>query len=364
MVFGLFRKNSKDGMDSSPARNKNRGSSLFQKILMTGTETQAGPGYKSIYGCTALVTGSSGMCGARLVEMLLERGAQTVICFDLKVPDVALQARFDAAEQNAANGGKLIYCHGREHGDLTSDAAVDAAFQKAKNNIDVVYHIAALVGPFFDTDLYYAVNYHGTMRILEMCQKYKVPKLVFSSSPSTRFTGADVTGQREEELPMPNTWLAMYAETKAKGEQAVSAAHGTRMDDSGVTLQTISIAPHQVYGPHDALMLPNLLETAGHGLLRIFGSGRNKISVCFADNYAHGLMCGADALDEKDRTSGLADTVGGKFYIITDGEPVYFWKFINQAILAMGFANIEDKFHLPTWLLYSLAYLYRLVAGR
>jgi nucleoside-diphosphate-sugar epimerase len=162
-------------------------------------------------------------------------------------------------------------------------------------------------------------------------------------------------GQREEELPIPDKWLAMYAETKAKGEQAVSAAHGTRINDSCI-LHTISVAPHQIYGPHDALMLPNLLETAGHGLLRIFGSGQNKISVCFADNYAHGLMCGADSLDGDNK-----DMVGGKFYIITDGEPVYFWKFINQAVMAMGFADIEDKFHLPTWLLYSLAYICNIV---
>jgi nucleoside-diphosphate-sugar epimerase len=185
----------------------------------------------------------------------------------------------------------------------------------------------------------------------------------YSSSPSTRFTGADVTGQREEELPIPETWLAMYAETKAKGEQAVSAAHGTRIvndkdKDDVYILQTISVAPHQVYGPHDALMLPNLLETAGHGLLRIFGTGLNKISVCFADNYAHGLMCGADALQDETNAN---TSVGGKFYIITDGEPVYFWKFINQAVLAMGFADIEDKYHLPTWLLYSLAYLCNVV---
>ena len=166
----------------------------------------------------------------------------------------------------------------------------------------------------------------------------------YSSSPSTRFTGGDVTGQTEDELPIPTTWLAMYAEAKAKGEIAVSDAHSPE-------LKTISVAPHQVYGPHDKLFLPNLLETAGNGRLRIFGSGRSIISVCYADNYAHGLMCGADVIEDPNSPAG------GKFYIVTDGESQNFWEMINIAIKEMGFVDLTTKFHLPVWLLYMVAYL-------
>lgn len=150
MVFGLLG-------GGSPSKNKNK------------------PGFKSIPGCTALVTGSSGLCGSRLVEMLLERGAQTVICFDMAVPDDTLKARFEAVQKTT--GGKLLFCHGRKDGNLTDTAAVERAFA-LEPQIDVVYHIAALVGPFHDKELYHAVNYEGTMTILEMCRKYKVPKLV------------------------------------------------------------------------------------------------------------------------------------------------------------------------------------------
>ena len=299
------------------------------------------PGFKTAKGCTALVTGSSGLCGARLVEMLLERGASTVICFDISVPDPAVEQRFKDAE--AKFGGKIISKVGRTDGDLTSDEAVEKAFQAAEK-VDVVYHIAALVGPFHDRPLYHAVNYEGTVRIIENCKKYKVPRLVYSSSPSTRFTGGDVAGLREDQMEIPKKFLALYAETKAYGEQEVAKA----LDPP--TLYTISVAPHQIYGPHDGLFLPNLLETAGNGRLRIFGNGRSQISVCYVDNYAHGLMCGADAL--YDNSPAL-----GKFYIVTDGPPQYFWKFINEAIVAMGFTDLYTKFHLPVWLLYGVAYV-------
>lgn len=157
MVFGMFSGSSNNNDD-----NKN-------PVVVSDK-----PGFKSIHGRTALVTGSSGLCGARLVEMLLERGATTVICFDLAEPTGLLAERFQHVQD--ATGGKLIFCSGAD-GDLTSDTAVEAAFQKAPT-IDCVYHIGALVGPFFDRDKYYGVNYYGTLRIIQNCQKYKVPKLV------------------------------------------------------------------------------------------------------------------------------------------------------------------------------------------
>jgi len=303
-------------------------------------------GFRTIPGTTCLVTGSSGLCGARLVEMLLERGVEHVVCFDISPPDATLADRFEKVQKRT--GGKITLCCGPQDGDLTSDAAVERAFRVAKVNnkkIDCVYHIGALVGPFFDRSKYHAVNHGGTVRIIDNCRKYGVFKLVYSSSPSTRFTGRDVTGQREEELPMPTKWLAMYAEAKAYGEMAVSEA-ATRGDD----FFAVSVAPHQVYGPYDNLFLPNLLETAGNGRLRIFGKGTNRISVTYVDNYCHGLLCAADHLFK-------GSPVLGKFYVVTDPEPVLFWEFVNQAVVAMGFTDLYTKFHLPVWLLYGFAYL-------
>lgn len=292
---------------------------------------------------TALVTGSSGLCGARVVELLLERGTKTVVAFDLLPPDVVLQQRFDAVQ--AKTGGTIIVRSGRDAGDLTNPAAVAAAFACVpQQQIDIVYHIAALVGPFYDRQVYFDVNLHGTTRIIEMCQTHNVPKLVYSSSPGTRFTGADIKGLSEDDLPIPNKFLAVYAETKAYGEIKVTKAC---CDE----LLTISVAPHQIYGPHDKLFLQKFLEVAGNGRLRIFGRGGWKISLCHVDNYAHGLLCGADALYRG--SPALA-----KFYIVTDGPPPQdLWRIINEAGVYMGFADLTTKFHLPVWFMYVVATL-------
>lgn len=304
----------------------------------------ATPGFQTTPGAVALVTGSSGFCGARLAEMLLERGAATVILFDICVPNEDLKARFDAKQAECK--GTFIHCNGPD-GDLTSAVAVEKAFSSVPK-LDVVYHIAALVGPFHDTPMYYKVNVEGTKSIIDACKKFKVPKLVNSSSPSTRFDGGDVAGAREDELVFPDKYVALYAETKAEAERMVTAACNSE------ELRTVSVSPHQVYGPHDGLFLPSLLSTMGNGRLRIFGKGDKMISVCFVDNYCHGLMCGADEIENKESPAL------GKFYIITDTKPVILWDILNEAGMEMGFTDLKSKFHLPVGLLYFIAYLCKL----
>ena len=310
-------------------------------IASTFVEAMAKPGFKTTPNATILVTGSSGFVGARLVEMLLERDAKKVLCFDIAAPSPDLIKRFTEAAKGDAS--KFQIFSGVEGGNLTSKECVMKAF-KSEDQIDVVYHIAALVGPFYDYDKYMAVNYHGTVHIIEACKECKVPRLVYSSSPSTRFTGGDIAGAKECELEIPDKFLAMYAETKAYGEKDV---HKACDPDNGFF--TISVAPHQVYGPHDPLFMPALLETAGSGKLRVFGKGENKISVCYVDNYCHGLICGADVLEKG--SDALA-----KFYIITDGSEQYFWRILNEAVVAMGFKDLFKKFHLPIWFLMVIAH--------
>ena len=67
-------------------------------------------------------------------------------------------------------------------GDLTKPQEVSDACK----DVDTIYHIAALVGPFYPTPLYHAVNYTGTLNVIEGAKLHKVRKIVMSSSPSTR----------------------------------------------------------------------------------------------------------------------------------------------------------------------------------
>jgi len=273
-------------------------------------------------GINAVVTGGSGFVGQRLVEMLLERGAKKVVSFDIA-----------PKPKDALTDSRIVYVQG----DLTRFEDVDKACEGA----DCVWHVAALVGPYYPKEAYRKVNYEGSLHVLEACRKHKVRKIVFSSSPSTRFDGNDIDGLRESDLKIPKVFLQEYAETKAMGEKEILAAC---CDE----LMTVAIAPHQVYGPRDPLMLPNLLLPIGRGQLRIFGNGKNKVSFCYVDNYCHGLIIGFDALYP-------GSPALGKFYIVTDGPPQVFWDVLDVAGVGMGFRSLKTKFHLPVFLLMFIA---------
>ncbi|TPP49794.1 3-beta hydroxysteroid dehydrogenase/isomerase family protein [Leishmania donovani] len=215
------------------------------------------------------------------------------------------------------------------------------------------------IGASFATE---RVNYGGTVNVIRACKEHGVKKMIFSSSPSTRFNGSlfhrpNVDGLTEDEMPkLPlERYMQMYAQTKAEGEMAMRES----IDDD---FWSIAVAPHQVYGPRDNLFLPNMLEAAGTGKLRVFGKGDNRICFTHVDNYCHGLIIAEKQLYKN-------SPYLGRFYIVTDAdthpEPAaycIFWKELDKAIVRMGFGSIMNKVHYPFWFLY-IAALFAELAG-
>lgn len=283
------------------------------------------------------VTGGSGFVGQRLVEMLVERGAEKVVSFDiLPQPPTAWQ------------DSRIVYVQG----DLRNMKDVAAAVAGA----DCVWHVGAAVGPFHPSSLYEDVNVGGCRNVVKACLEANVGKLVMSSSPSTRFDGSDIDGLTELELPkIPQPfYLQEYAETKAKGELVITEAC---CDE----LMTVAIAPHQVYGPRDTLFLPNFMETAATGKLRVFGNGQNKVCFTYVDNYCHGLILGERALYQ-------GSPALGSFYICTDADThphkandasgyALLWEEMDRFTVGLGLASVLQKFHLPEFFMYFLAYV-------
>lgn len=279
-----------------------------------------------VEGLVCAVTGGSGFVGQRLTEMLVERGASKVISFDI-----------NGKPEWASDDERIQYIVG----DLTKLDDVVAATK----GVDCLWHVAAAVGPFLPPNVYKAVNYYGTLNVLEACRANNITKLVMSSSPSTRFDGNDVMGLREDEMqyPPPGKFMQAYAETKAMGEKAVREA----CCDS---LMTIAIAPHQVYGPRDPLFLPSILSAGKSGKLRILGSGQNLVSFTHVDNYCHALILGHDALYKGSQALG-------QYYNVTDDGHYNFWDALNEAVTYMGFADLKKKLSVPTWLVFAVAYV-------
>merc|ERR1719471_2502457 len=96
--------------------------------------------------------------------MLLERGSEEIIALDIKEKTVHIDKR-------------ITYV---KHDITQSDYS--SLISKFKG-VDVVYHVAALVGPYHSHELYYKVNVEGTQNMVSLCKKSKCYKIRLCREP-------------------------------------------------------------------------------------------------------------------------------------------------------------------------------------
>jgi nucleoside-diphosphate-sugar epimerase len=248
----------------------------------------------------ALVTGGGGFLGRCLVRQLLARGVQVRSLGRGYYPDLAAAG---------------VDTH---RGDVRNPQAVRAACQ----GVDVAFHAAGLAGIWGRWAEYYETNVAGTRNVIQACIDQRVPKLVYTSSPSVTFDGRDQLGI-DESAPYAARWLTHYPHSKALAEQAVLASHGKR------GLATCALRPHLIWGPGDTHLVPRLVQRAKSGRLRRVGDGTNLIDHVFVENAAEAHLLAADALC-------LSAPPGGKAYFISQGQPVNCWQWINELLAVSG----------------------------
>lgn len=249
----------------------------------------------------ALVTGAGGFLGLYIVEQLVARG-----------DEVRAFCRGTYPELDKL-GVETV------RGDIRNREQTIAACQ----DVDLVFHVAAIAGIGMRWRDFYEINTLGTRHILEGCRKHGVPRLVYTSSPSVTFDGSDQEGVDESE-PYPEKFLAHYPHSKSIAEREVLDANGTD------GLLTCALRPHLIWGPRDRHLIPRLLDRARSGRLRRVGDGKNLVDMVYVENAAEAHLQAADALSD-------GSPVAGRAYFLSQGEPVNCWDWIND-ILAL--ANI------------------------
>ncbi len=249
----------------------------------------------------ALVTGGGGFLGRYIVEQLLARGDR-----------VRSFGRGEYPELQAL-GVEVV------HGDIRDRHAVVDACEE----IDCVFHTAAVAGMGGPWRKFHEVNVLGTEHVLEVCRNQGVPRLVLTSSPSAVFAGEDQCGI-DESAPYAAPWLEKhgghYSRSKALAEQQVLLAN-----ESG-RLATCALRPHLIWGPRDQHLIPRLIARARPGRLRRVGDGTNLVDMIYVENAAQAHLQAADALAEEN------SPVAGKAYFLSQGEPVNCWQWIDEIL--------------------------------
>jgi nucleoside-diphosphate-sugar epimerase len=269
------------------------------------------PSLDDLHHLHALVTGAGGFLGQYIVEQLVARGDR-VRAFS--------RGRYPALESLGVE---------QLQGDILNAAAVRAACK----NIECVFHVAALAGIWGRWKDYYGINTIGTIHVVQACRQERIPRLVFTSSPSVTFMGRDQCGVDETTGPFPARWLAYYPYTKALAEHAVLDADGYD------GLSTCALRPHLIWGPRDQHLIPRLLDRARRGQLRQVGDGKNLIDATYVENAAAAHLLAADALAPGSPLSGRA-------YYISNGEPVNCWGWISEILALAGLPPVKRRISL------------------
>jgi nucleoside-diphosphate-sugar epimerase len=258
---------------------------------------------------TILVTGGGGFIGRSIVRALLDRGERVrVLCRG----DYLLLREW---------GVDLM------RGDIRDPDVVAAAVE----GCDGVFHTAAHIDLWGPYETFFDVNTLGTRHVIEGCKQHRVPKLVYTSTPSVVHSGDAVSGV-DESAPYPSHFEAHYPATKALAEQEVLAANSD-------TLSTVAIRPHLVWGPGDSSALPRLVARAKAGRLRMVGRPQ-RVDTTYIDNAVAAHLAAYDRL-------APGSPAAGKAYFITQGEPLEGPTFINDVLDAAGLPPVTRTIPAP-----------------
>jgi nucleoside-diphosphate-sugar epimerase len=253
----------------------------------------------------ALVTGGTGFLGLYLVEQLVARG-----------DTVRVLSRHPHPRLNEMGVDWKA-------GDIRDAAAVGGAC----DGMDVVFHLAGVPGIWGPWRLFYEVNTLGTRHVIEACRTRGIGKLIFTSSPSVIYDGADHRGA-DESRRYPKKYLCHYPHTKALAEQAILEANGRE------GLATVALRPHLIWGARDNQLIPRLIGRAKTGRLVRVGTGGNHVSTSYVENAAAAHIQAADALS-------LDSRIAGNAYFINEPEPVMLWPWIDELLKLAGLPRIR-----------------------
>jgi len=251
-------------------------------------------------GATIVVTGATGFLGGAVARRLAVSG-YAVRALGRRRPELAalttlgIDARAVALDDASA----------------MADACADA---------HAIVHAGALSSPWGHAADFYRANVLGTQHVLHAARMHAARnvRVVHISSPSVYFRFADQLDVHED-TPFPATTPTPYIATKREAETLVQTA----VQDG---LSVIGLRPRAIFGPGDTSLLPRLLRAAASGRLRVIGDGRTVADLTYIDNAVDAVLLALQA----------PHTYAGRFYNITNGDPVQLWDVIAELCTAHG----------------------------
>jgi len=206
------------------------------------------------------VTGATGRLGSVLVKTLLDRHHfVTALVMD------------ENERAKLPKGAEAIV------GDINDNAAVE----KGVSEVQVVFHLAALVSYTATWEQLEKVNIKGTRTVADACSKYKT-RLIYVST-----TG--VYGKKLAEIPAsektPTNPTDPYGKSKLEAERIIGSYFGT--------FPYMIFRPAVIYGPPFFDVYARVLKRIENGSMQLLGDGKNVVPFVHSDDVVEALILGA-----------------------------------------------------------------------
>ena len=199
-------------------------------------------------------------------------------------------------------------------GDVADRAAVEAA----ADGVEGVVHVAGRAAATGEWALFDATNVQGTRNVVDAARAAGATRFVHVSSPSVAHGGQSLVGAPAGPAD-PDRTRGHYARSKAQAELIALGA-------TSAAMPVVAIRPHLIWGPGDTQLVGRIVDRAKSGRLAIVGSGAALIDTTYVDNAADALVAALDA----------APQLGGRAFVVTNGQPRPVREILNRIVLAAG----------------------------
>ena len=268
-----------------------------------------------------LITGATGLLGSHLIKELQDRNEYIR----------ALVLPVENADKLKAQGVDVV------RGDITDASTLPAAVK----DIDLIFHLAGMMGVNRPLSDYRLVNVTGSENLYKAAQKAGVRRFVHTSSHTVYGLGYGRFMTENDALrPDPDP----YSITKVEGDRLI------RRLMLNSEMETVILRPGTFFGPGDRLHFGRMAQKMKDGKGVIIGRGDNTLPFCYVTDVVDGFLLGAyhekaagnvynitndEPLTQKEMFDNIADAVGGQHpWIHLPYLPIYYGSIVAERVVA------------------------------
>ncbi len=252
-----------------------------------------------------LITGATGLLGGHLINELQQRGEHIR----------ALVLPIENADKLIEQGVEVV------RGDITDASTLPPAVK----DIDLIFHLAGMMGVWRPLADYRLVNVTGTENLYKAAQAAGVRRFVHTSSHTVYGLGHG-RFLTENDLLRPDP--DPYSITKAEGDRLIRRL----LLNSAV--ETVILRPGTFFGPNDRLHFGRMAQKMKDGKSVIIGRGDNALPFCYVTDVVQGFLL-----------AGYHPQAPGNIYNISNDHPLTQQEMFNAIADAVG--GVRPTRHLP-----------------